>query len=837
VTLFGIALTLLRRELEGFRYHQVIHDLRAISATHLWLAVLLTAASYLVQTGYDFLAIRYLGRRLAYGRTALASFVGYALSNTVGHSLITGASVRYRLYTGWGLSAAEIATVVGFTGVTFWLGFLALAGAAFLLEPVAIPATLRMPPLSLQALGVLFLLAVAGYMLFSALRRRPVTFRTWELAPPGFRMAAAQIAVSALDWTVASSVLYALLPASAGVSFPHFVAVFLVANIVGMVSQVPGGLGVLDTVVVVLLAPTVPAATLLGSLVAFRVVYYLLPLLAAALLMGTHEVLRQRHRVARVGRFFGQWVPELTPNVLAFTTFVGGIILLVSGATPAVGSRLAVLRELLPLSVVEASHFAGSLAGAGLLLLARGLQRRLDAAWVLTCAVLAAGIPASLLKGGDWEEALALTVMLAALLPLRKRFYRRSSILTERFTAGWLVAIGLVLAGSLWLGLFSYKHVDYSHDLWWQFAFRANAPRFLRASVGAVSLAALFGLARLLRAAPRDPDLPSQPELDRAAVVVAERGETAANLVLLGDKHLLWSATGQGFLMYGVEGRSWVALGDPVASPDERADLAWEFRQLVDRHGGWTVFYEVPKENLDLYLDLGLTLLKLGEEARVDLASFSLDGAGRKWLRHTINKIEKDGHQFSIADQAEVVSLLPTMRAVSDAWLQEKGTREKGFSLGYFDEGYLSRFPAAMVQRDGELVAFANIWRGAGSEELSVDLMRSRPDAAPGLMDYLFARLMLWGKAEGFRWFNLGMAPLSGLESRALAPFWHRMGSLIFRHGEHFYNFQGLRQFKEKFDPQWAPRYLACPGGMALPRVLTNVAALVSRGLKGVVTR
>ncbi|HNX50896.1 MAG TPA: phosphatidylglycerol lysyltransferase domain-containing protein, partial [Thermoanaerobaculaceae bacterium] len=163
--------------------------------------------------------------------------------------------------------------------------------------------------------------------------------------------------------------------------------------------------------------------------------------------------------------------------------------------------------------------------------------------------------------------------------------------------------------------------------------------------------------------------------------------------------------------------------------------------------------------------------------------------------------------------------------------------REKGFSLGYFDEGYLSRFPAAMVQRDGELVAFANIWRGAGSEELSVDLMRSRPDAAPGLMDYLFARLMLWGKAEGFRWFNLGMAPLSGLESRALAPFWHRMGSLIFRHGEHFYNFQGLRQFKEKFDPQWAPRYLACPGGMALPRVLTNVAALVSRGLKGVVTR
>jgi phosphatidylglycerol lysyltransferase len=104
-------------------------------------------------------------------------------------------------------------------------------------------------------------------------------------------------------------------------------------------------------------------------------------------------------------------------------------------------------------------------------------------------------------------------------------------------------------------------------------------------------------------------------------------------------------------------------------------------------------------------------------------------------------------------------------------------------------------------------------------------------------MDALFLELMLWGREQGYRWFNLGMAPLSGLEERTLAPPWNRAGAWIFRHGEHFYNFQGLRRYKEKFDPVWEPRYLACPGGLALPRVLADIAALIAGGLRGVVGR
>jgi phosphatidylglycerol lysyltransferase len=240
---------------------------------------------------------------------------------------------------------------------------------------------------------------------------------------------------------------------------------------------------------------------------------------------------------------------------------------------------------------------------------------------------------------------------------------------------------------------------------------------------------------------------------------------------------------------------------------------------------------------LHLYLDLGLSLLKLGEEARVPLTGFSLEGAARKDLRYTKRKLEKEGCRFEVMQPESVTTHLDRLEAISNAWLAEKSTREKGFSLGFFQPDYISRCPVALVIRNERIEAFANLWTGAQLEELSLDLMRFLPEAAEGVMEYLFVCLMLWGKAQGYRWFNLGMAPFSGLENRALAPLWNRLGAFVFRHGEHFYNFQGLRQYKEKFDPQWRPKYLASPGGLALPQIFANLATLISGGVKGVVAK
>ena len=181
---------------------------------------------------------------------------------------------------------------------------------------------------------------------------------------------------------------------------------------------------------------------------------------------------------------------------------------------------------------------------------------------------------------------------------------------------------------------------------------------------------------------------------------------------------------------------------------------------------------------------------------------------------------------------SEVPAILTSLRAVSDDWLEARAGAEKGFSLGFFDDEYVVRYPVAVVRCRGQIVAFANIWRGADGQEVSVDLMRFSRDAPKGVMEALFANLLTWGKSEGYRWFVLGMSPLSGIEQSPAASFWNRLSAFVYRHGEPVYHFQGLRAYKEKFNPAWEPRYLVYPGGMKLPRILADVSALVAGGYR-----
>jgi phosphatidylglycerol lysyltransferase len=833
--LFALALALLAHQLRGYRWSQVVAALRTLPPSRVAAAMALAALNYLVLTGYDTLAARFVGKPLPYRRTAFASFVSYVIAHNVGASFIGGTAMRLHLYTGWGLSAGDVAGMAALNAATFWLGLLVLLGVSLLAAPTtfthALPGHLAIG----RPIGTVCLALAIGYLLAAAFLPSTITVRRWRIRMPSFRIALAQVVLSCADWLLAVGVLYVLLPAHRP-PYRDFVGVFAVAQVAGVASHVPAGLGVFEVVLLELFPRAAAGSSLLAALVAYRVVYYILPLLLAAGLLGARELGRRREDLARVAAGLGRWLPA--PQVLSATCFLSGIVLLASGATPAAKGRLGLLEDVLPLGVVEASHFVGSIAGAGLLLLARGLQLRLDAAWAVTVVLLPVGVVASLLKGVDYEEAIFLGVVLAALLPCRPQFYRRASLPHEPLTAEWVFAIVFVLLGIGWLLVFSHKHVEYSRDLWWQFELAAQAPRALRATAGGMGLLALFGAWRLLRPAAADTPPPTPDELDRVARIVARSPHASSYLALLGDKHFLFDREGTGFVMYAIEGRSWVALGDPVGPREVVKPLIWQFRELSDRHGGWTVFYEVGPDHLPLYLELGLDLRKLGEESRVDLRDFTLEGGARKALRQTHSRARREGLRFEVVPPASVDALLPELEAVSDSWLAQKQTREKGFSLGFFAPEYLRRLPLAVVRDDrGEMVAFANLMPAAEREELSCDLMRYRPGVRAGIMDFLFVELLLWGKAEGYHWFNLGMAPLSGFEDRVLAPLWSRVGALLFRHGEDFYNFQGLRQFKEKFDPVWQPRYLVSPGGVVLPRVLANVASLVSGGIGGIVAR
>jgi phosphatidylglycerol lysyltransferase len=832
--LFSLALWFLHNELKTYHLQDIIHNARRLPLFRISWAFLLTIVSYLAMTGYDYLALKYIDHPVPYKKTAFASFVGYAFSNNIGLSMLAGGTVRYRLYSSWGLSVYEITKVILYCSATLWLGFLTLAGIVSLLEPITIPATIHLPFASIRILGVIALFPAGFILLLSLNRKKSLDFGKYRITIPSFAFIGSQMAVAILDWSLAGYILYALLPDLPTITPIHILGVFLMAQMAGLASQIPGGLGVFESVVVVLLSPLLPVPEIVGSLLVYRGMYYLLPLLIAALLLGAQELTTRREAIQKWGRAATQGASVLLPNVLALTTFIGGAILLFSGSTPAEKFRYEWVKEIIPLPVLEMSHLLGSVTGMGLLVLARGLQRRIDAAYMLTLAFLGTGIAMSILKGLDYEEAVILMIILAAMVPCRRFFYRKAALVRSIFTPSWAVAVVLVLLCSTWLVIFSYKHVEYSNDLLWNLTLNGHASRSLRALIGASVLALVIALRSLLRPGPLLSASNKSEDLERVKEIVRRSPLSYANLALLGDKSFLLSKKGDAFLMYGISGRSWVVMGDPIGPMEEWPELVWQFRELCDSYDSWPVFYEIGIKALPLYLDLGLTMAKIGEEGRVGLKNFSLEGNARKGLRHVFNKFDKEGFIFEVVPMETVPSILAELKEISDHWVQGKKTREKGFSLGFFSEAYLRQFPVAIVRKNEKIIAFANLWQGANKEELSPDLMRQLPEAPNGIMDYIFLQLMLWGKNEGYQCFNLGMAPLSGMEARTLAPLWNRLGAFIFRHGEYFYNFNGLRQYKEKFYPEWEPRYIVSPGGRALPVILTNIAALISRGMKGV---
>lgn len=814
------------------RQHTVADLWRAIRDVPLpavGLALGLTTVNYAILTGYDRLAFVYLGRRLTWWRISLASFVGYAVSNSLGFAGLTGATARYRFYSRWGLSNEEIGRIVGFYNVTFGLGLLLLGGWSLLVAPPEALVTLRGHQWA-APVGAVFLAVPFAYLLAARIRRRPIRLFGTDVPLPSPAIVGVQFGLSALDWGLAALILWLLIPAPRP-PWIETLSAFLAAQFVGLVFQVPGALGVLEAGILLLLGSSVEMhrvdkPRLVVALIAYRAIYYLLPLTVGLSILVADEWLERRQLVRRWGRSLNALTISLAPPLIGGLTFFAGAILLFSGATPGVAARLNFLLRTFPLPVVETSHFIGSLVGLGLLLLSQPLIRRVDAAWTLAVASIAIGIVAEMLKGLDYEEATVLLLLLVVLVRARPEFDRRSNLFEHTFTAGWFAAVACVVLASVTLGLWAFRQPQ-DLQVWW----------FYRATFGVVFALIFFAARFLLRTAAPPLALPTAADLLDAERVIQHQRLATPYLVYLGDKAILWNDTRTAFLMYAIWGRTWVALGDPVGPTREAASLVRHFLEMVEEADGIPVFYQVHKDSLHRYADFGLAFAKAGEEALVPLPTFSLDGGSRKKMRLFWHKLERDGASFRMVPSAEVPALATVLREVSDDWLAMKGAAEKGFSLGFFNERYLLRFPVAVLEVNGRIEAFANVWPGPHKVELSVDLMRHRRTAPKNSMEGLFIFLMLWGKAEGYEVFNLGMAPFSGLESTEFTPFWNRILTYLYRYGRTFYNFQGLRAFKDKFDPVWEPKYFAYPGGLVLPWVLSSVTALIAGGYRKVLLR
>ncbi|MGE0231026.1 MAG: bifunctional lysylphosphatidylglycerol flippase/synthetase MprF [Flavobacteriaceae bacterium] len=826
------ALALLHSFVGDVDWPHIKQDMSALPWRDVALAIGCTAASFTALSLFDVTAVETIAPgRISRWVAAIAGASGFAISNLIGFSWLSGGALRMRIYAGLGLDFVSVTKIIASAWLPFWMGLPLVTGVALLLNPSDMLSVL-VPPGFQRMAGAILLTVLGGFLVWLARRERTLRLGGLAIRLPTPRIALVQMAAYCADIVVSALVLYVLLPSDLASDPSYFLFAYIAAITIGLVSHSPGGVGVFEATMVAALGAG-GRSDIFAALALYRIIYNLLPfLLATVSLAGVYTWLRRRE-VRKLSGFAYRLVQPLVPPVAGTMVLIAGSMLILSGNLPAEADRLGILNDLLPLPFIEVSHLIGSVAGLLLLIVARGLYRKQRQAWNMAALLLLAGFFASLAKGLDWEEAVAALTVLGMLAIFRPAFYRGSALPVFHLTWRWAIGIVILLAMLTWIGIFAYSQVPYRNELWWQFALDANASRFLRTALAVPVILAAVLINSLINATSRA--LAAEPVPDRVRELLAASPNSEANIALSGDKRFLISKDGEAFLCYADTGRTFVAKGDPVGNRRSGERLIWNLLELADKMGRRCAYYGVSSEYLSAYLEMGHTVLKIGEVARVDLGKFDLEGSKKKDFRYAEKRARRDGFVFEVVEAAHVPAILPELRRVSDAWLASKQGDEKSFAVGAFREAYLVNFDHAVLRQaaTGRIVAFANLWKGAGLAELSTDLMRHDP-AAPGfVMDALFAELLLWARDRGYRWFSLGAAPFSGMEQHYLVGWWSRLANLIYRHGNRFYRFGGLREFKDKFDPVWTANFLAVPGGLSAPQILYEINVLISGGIRG----
>lgn len=477
--IFILAIYLLYNKLKAYSIAQIRESIQQISYGRIAVSLFLMVINYMILVGYDWLALKAIHKKLPIAKVSLVSFVGQAVSYNFG-ALLGGTSVRYRFYSAWGFSIIEIVRLVLMLAVTFWVGALGLCGLIFIISPPVIPDSLLqgLPIKDIRILGAALILLASSYLLLCFTIRKPIHVFGKEFVFPAPRIAVAQCIVAGVDIIAAAACMYVLLPGDIGISFMDFLSSYLLAQVAVVLTHIPGGVGIFELVILEL-THTSNEQMVFAAVLLFRLIYYIIPLIAAAVILAIYEA-RQRTQMMREA---GRWLSVLSHSISAYLVFVAGLILLVSATLPTAWDKLPVFLQNLPRFILGIGHFICALSGAGLLFVSYGLERRQNRAFKLVIWLLIAGIFGALLKGFSWETSIMVSLILLAVCLAKRRFYRTSFFFQEKIPLNWLGAAFSAMGVVFLLGWFLY-HPAWDRAATWGFERYFNASRTLIAYAG-----------------------------------------------------------------------------------------------------------------------------------------------------------------------------------------------------------------------------------------------------------------------------------------------------------------------------------------------------------------
>ncbi len=602
---------------------------------------------------------------------------------------------------------------------------------------------------------------------------------------------------------------------------------FMVANVIGVISMVPGGLGSFDVLMIVELGQLgLDSSAAVVWLLFYRLFYYVIPFLIGAGLFAQDAGKRLN---AYLEGLPVQLIRKAAFGFLVVFLYFSGIMLLLRGVAPDLAFQNTLYQRLYPYTFLFLDRVTNVIVAFLILGFGRGIASRVKRAYWPTVIVLIVAMVASLREDNHLRFIVFLILVVIALILTRRELTR------DRLALSWgnkLIdgaVFGLTFIFYAFAAFYNAPAIHHRHvpDV-----FLFPSERMFFTTLIGVMLAALtvYLIFRYL-SAPTKSLADPYDEARLKAVVAKFGGNEVSHLGLMRDKSLhFYQVDGEDrvFFLFKKKADKLIVMGEPVGDETQIPAAIADFMKQADDQDMSLVFYEI-NESLTMKLhEFGFDFMKFGEEGYVDVTTFTLAGTKRKGERALMHKFEREGYSVELLKPPFDDALLDDLQTVSDSWLD--GRSEKGFSLGFFDRHYLNQAPIAVVRApDGKIVAFATDMPTGNNEVTSIDLMRSSADAPSGIMDEVFIHLFELAKDRGFKYFNMGMAPLANVGTSSYSFIEEKIAHLVYEYGYRFYGFQGLRSYKNKYVTEWVPKYVAYRKRTSLLFTLLQIMMVVNQ--------
>lgn len=796
--------------LKGVNLEYVIRYQDKLTFVNMLIIAVLGVLAFSPISCYDFILKKKVGIKLPYRKVYKYSFIASSIASIMGFGGAASLAIKQHFYGDHvddkKLLLKEISKIIGlnliglsglclFYIASDYRGFIKLG---WIMIPVSI--------ISLYCIGLIIHLVYR----FIKTKNSNEFFGTFAI-----------LCMSMLEWFATVGLIYAILIITGShVSFYNFLPVYITATIIGIMSLIPGGVGTFDLAFISGLQELgVPVAQALIVSLLYRISYFIIPTIIGVALY-LHDLSKKINQ--RYNNLPKQISSTVAYKFLRFLVFLTGVTMLLTGINERLLMKIRIFGEIFGTNTLGFSNDLSILIGFLSIVAACLLKYKSKAIYRATLVIIVLGILTLLSKGFYPGEIVISAIAGYTLYRSKSSFYRESFVVSWRST----INDACILILSL-LGYYSVLEIYLKYT-------RNHLEKFLFRQLGAVALS-MFIIAIVIYIIIYffniDSKLPVKTFYDYEGeinnIIKNYKGSSLTNLVYLRDKYIYVNEQKDVMMQYQIYLDKIFVLGNPIGNDENIYQTIENFYEFADKYGHTVVFYQIEEDMIKYLHSHGYDFMKIGEEAMIDVQSFEVVGNKMKSLEKSKNKMVSEGYTFEMIYPPYSNETMQTLKSISDDWLD--GRSEKGYSVGFFDEYYLSKEAMGIIKDvDGNIKGFSNIMNMYNNKEsFSVDLMRFTKDSQRGIMDFMFINIIEVGKQNGFKEFNMGMAPLANVGTSKYAFLNEKVALGIYEYGQMFYSFKVLRKFKNKYTSNWEPRYVAYRRETTLVFAMIQLALLI----------